>query len=240
MSEILYSFIVPAYNEEELLGRSLTSIKNSMSSVSATGELVVVDNASTDRTAEIAREFGAKVIRENHRQIARARNAGAAVASGRYLFFVDADTCISGGLLREALRQLQSGKVIGGGAKVEMDVTPPFIWHVLLKFWQTISRAARLAAGCFVFCRASAFFSIGGFDERVYASEEIGLSIRLRELGRKQKRKFVILDMPGIKTSGRKNSQYVQLILSILVFSIFPAAVRFRSLCFLWYACRNK
>ena len=89
------SVIVPAYNEERLLGESLRHIRAAMTVFPERGwetELIVCDNNSTDRTAEIAHEAGAQVVFEPVNQIARARNTGAAAATGDWLVFVDADS----------------------------------------------------------------------------------------------------------------------------------------------------
>ena len=89
------SVIVPAFNEERLLQGTLRSIRAAMAAFDRRGwmsELIVCDNNSTDRTAEIARAEGATVVFEPFNQIARARNAGAAHASGDWLVFVDADS----------------------------------------------------------------------------------------------------------------------------------------------------
>lgn len=239
METLEYSIIVPAFNEGQMISGCLRSLLHVMECVSAPGELIVVDNNSTDDTAKIAESLGARVVFEEHRQIARARNAGAKNARGKFLFFVDADTQISPELFMGALARLKTDKVVGGGARVEFDTVPSFWGKVLLRFWLTISKVAKFAAGCFVFCRCEAFFAVGGFDEKVFASEELGLSRRLRLFGRKNRRRFEIIDMPGIKTSGRKNKETLMVFLTIVVFMLFPAAVRFRSLCFLWYSCRK-
>ncbi len=235
-AEIIYSVIIPAYNEEKLLADCLDSLKTATAGIESQTELIVVDNASTDKTAEIARQNGAKVVFEPHRQIARARNAGADKAQGRYLFFIDADTTISSNLFNEAHRKLESGKIIGGGARVEFSRQPRGLALFLLKFWTMLSKTLKLAAGCFIFCQACAFKEVGGFDTRLYASEELNLSAKLKSLGRKRKMRFIILDMPGIISSARKNEQNMVFIATIIVFTLFPAAVRFRRLCFLWYA----
>src|ERR1035437_8780234 len=87
------SVIVPAFNEEKLLGASLAEINSAAAAFSARGwqfELVVCDNNSTDRTAAIARAAGAQVVFEPVNQIARARNSGAAIATGDWLRFLAA------------------------------------------------------------------------------------------------------------------------------------------------------
>src|ERR1051325_9187994 len=92
----MISFIVPAHNEEFELSSTLAAIHLAASNAAQPYEIIVVDDASTDATPEIAAQAGAKVIRINRRQIAAARNAGARAAQGEYLFFVDADTRING------------------------------------------------------------------------------------------------------------------------------------------------
>ena len=92
-----YSVIIPAYNEEVLLPATLASVRESMLAIpELVGETIVTDNNSSDRTADIATAAGARVVYEEHQQIARARNAGAQIARGRYFIFLDADTLLNG------------------------------------------------------------------------------------------------------------------------------------------------
>ena len=89
------SLVVPAFNEERLLPASLASIQAATAEFGAAGwevELIVCDNNSTDRTPEIAAAAGARVVFEPVNQISRARNAGAAHATGNWLLFIDADS----------------------------------------------------------------------------------------------------------------------------------------------------
>lgn len=91
----MLSFIIPAYNEEQLLGRALTVLKEAARAAEETFEIVVVDDAFTDRTALIAQEHGARLIAVKKRQIAATRNAGAREARGDLFLFVDADTIVT-------------------------------------------------------------------------------------------------------------------------------------------------
>src|ERR1700740_1430848 len=91
----MISFIIPAHNEEFELSSTLAAIHAASSNTGQPYEIVVVDDASTDATPEIAAQAGAEVVRIKRRQIAAARNAGGRAALGEYLFFVDADTRIS-------------------------------------------------------------------------------------------------------------------------------------------------
>src|SRR3982751_6887760 len=91
----MISFVVPAYNEENELPSTLAAIHHAASGAEQPYEIIVVNDASTDATPEIAVRAGAKVLRVDRRQIAAARNAGGRTAQGEYLFFVDADTRIN-------------------------------------------------------------------------------------------------------------------------------------------------
>ena len=73
----MLSVIVPAYNEELLIGRTLRALRAAGGALGQPFEVIVVDDASTDRTAAIAAEHGARVLSVHNRQIAATRNAGA-------------------------------------------------------------------------------------------------------------------------------------------------------------------
>src|SRR5215510_7715637 len=118
------SVVVPAFNEEKLIVRSLESIQLARAAFHHLGwesELIVCDNNSTDRTAELAREVGAEVVFEPVNQISRARNKGASVATGSWLVFVDADSSPCPGLFGDVAAAIQSKTCIGGGATVRLD-----------------------------------------------------------------------------------------------------------------------
>ena len=193
----MLSFVIPAHNEESLIEQTLRTLLASAAALGAPYEVIVVDDASTDRTAEIARSFGAQVVPVNLRKISAVRNAGARVARGEVLIFVDADTLVPAGALAAAFAAIRRGAV-GGGARVVMDDDVPSWAPVLMRLTSWSLGLMRWAAGCFVFARREAFEAAGGFDEAYYASEEIHLSRALKAQGR-----FVIVSEPVI-TSGRK------------------------------------
>jgi glycosyltransferase involved in cell wall biosynthesis len=204
------SVIVPAFNEQRGLADSLRSIRQAMTAFEDfgwTSELIVCDNNSTDRTAEIAREEGAAVVFEPVNQISRARNAGAARATGDWLVFVDADSHPSRELFADVMRALQDGRCIAGGSTVCFDNPDPAV-AFLGWSWNTISRLMRWAAGSFIFCEASVFRDAGGFSQELYAAEEIELFRRLKRIARRSGRTIVILGRHPLQTSARKARLY--------------------------------
>jgi len=205
----MISFIVPAHNEEALIGHTLESLIEAADSISEPFEIVVADDSSTDRTCAVAEEHGARVVRASHRQIAATRNSGARAAFGNKLFFVDADTVIDSTVLAAALRTMRDGAV-GGGSAVHFEGRLPAWARFVHPAFTFICRAAGFACGCFLFCTREAFEAAGGFDEEYYWAEEVIMSRALRKVGR-----FVILREPVI-TSGRKLRAYT----GVEIFSI--------------------
>ncbi len=201
MTPNVVSFVIPAHNEEPLLAATLLAIHDAAAECRIEYEVIVADDASTDRTAQIAGNSGARVVSVQHRQIGATRNSGARASTGEILVFVDADTLINKDVLRAALDIMARGAV-GGGAAVRFDGRVPFYARALLPALTAMMRWMRLAAGCFVFCTRSAFEAAAGFDERLFGAEEIALSIALKKVGR-----FVIL-RETVVTSGRKLRTY--------------------------------
>jgi glycosyltransferase involved in cell wall biosynthesis len=195
------SIIIPAHNEEALLGATLDALAAAVGELGEIAEIIVVDDASTDATATIAKDRGATVVPVAVRQIAAARNAGARAARGDLFVFVDADTIVPPATLRNAVEAWRGGAV-GGGAGIASDAASPPWLHRTTRAVAAIMRAAAWAAGCFVFARRDAFERVGGFDERYFASEEIHLSRALKRHGR-----FVIV-AGSVMTSGRKAERY--------------------------------
>ncbi len=233
---LVYSVIIPAYTEEVWLAKSLPALAAAMATSDATGEVIVVDNNSSDRTAEVAREHGARVVFEPHNQISRARNTGARAASGHYLVFLDADTTMSSELLRCVTTKLGGGGCCGGGALVRFDPALPIYARWILRLWNWLAVRWKLAAGCFIFCLREGYEGIGGFNEWVFASEDIWFSQRLRRWGRCKGLGFTIIPEPPIVTSARKMQDYpLRNFLAFCFVMAFPVAVFSRRLSYLWY-----
>ena len=197
----MISFVVPAFNERDYLARTIGAIHDAARAVGRPYEIVVADDASTDGTGPLAESLGARVVRCENRQIAATRNAGARAASGEVLIFVDADTIVNPDVVAEAVRAIDEG-AIGGGAAVEWDGPVALHWRLFVRSLIRFFRLVKFAAGSFVFCTRGAFEATGGFDESVYATEEIWFSQALKKQGR-----FVILEA-SVLTSARKLTEH--------------------------------
>ena len=231
----MISFVIPAFNEERLLGRTLAAIHSAAHELGRPYELIVADDASTDRTVAIAQEHGAHVVSVKYRQIAATRNAGARGANGEMLVFVDADTIVIEATVRAAIAAMRGGAV-GGGSAFRLDGRLPRYGRVLLAVMVPLFRAVGLASGCFLFCTREAFRAVGGFDERLFVAEEAVMSRALRRQGR-----FVIL-RESVTTSGRKlRTHSGREILGMLLRVILagPKALRRRDSLDIWYGERR-
>jgi glycosyltransferase involved in cell wall biosynthesis len=238
------SVVVPAFNEERLLAGSLAAMREAMHAFEDAGwasELIVCDNNSSDRTAEIAREAGATVVFEPVNQIARARNAGAARASGDWLVFVDADSYPDRNLFMDVMQVIQEGRSVGGGATVAFEIEDIAV-RAALAGWNALSRAAKWAAGSFIFCEAAAFRELGGFSESLYAAEEIDFSRRLKRLARRRGLEIAILHRHPLRTSARKAQLYTKrehLAFMLKTLFLGGRTLRSREQCRVWYDGRR-
>jgi len=204
-------------------------------------ELIVCDNNSTDRTAEIAREAGATIVFEPVNQIARARNRGASVATGDWLIFVDADSHPSPELFADVAKQIRSGKYFAGGATVRLDERH-FVAGCITRLWNLASRSRRLLAGSFIFIEAAVFREIGGFSHELFVAEELELSQRLKRLARQTGKQMVILHRHPLVTSARKMRLYTMgEHLRFLLRAVFNQrrALTSRKEAYLWYDGRR-
>ncbi|SFD91791.1 glycosyltransferase [Nitrosomonas sp. Nm166] len=217
------SIIVPAFNEERLITHCLDSIAESLAANQKPGftaEVIVVDNNSTDKTAKLAKRAGAKVVFEPINQIGRARNAGAAVATGDWLLFVDADSLLNPGMVADILKMIETRKYVGCGSVMHMP-NLPWWGAAVMHLWTITSVLCRWASGALVVCRADAFREVGGFNQDLFAADEIDLSRLLKKWGRKHGLKFTILTRHPLVTSPRKVQLYTGRELASQMLNVF-------------------
>jgi glycosyltransferase involved in cell wall biosynthesis len=193
----LISFVIPAWNEEFLLGPTLEALNAARRRLAEPSEVIVANDSSTDRTAEIARQHGAKVVSVCHRQISATRNAGVREAQGDVLIFIDADTIVTPEAVGAAVEAVRGG-AIGGGCAIRYSGRLPAYLRVFIPIEVWFARRMGMAFGCFLFCTRAAFDAAGGFDTNIYATEEVTFSLALHRQGR-----FVCL-RECVSTSGRK------------------------------------
>jgi glycosyltransferase involved in cell wall biosynthesis len=239
------SVVLPAFNEEKLLPSALAAVREAASAFTARGwawECVVCDNNSTDGTAAVARAVGATVVFEPVNQIGRARDAGARVATGEWLVFIDADSTPSAELFASIAERIASGRALGGGSTVELEPGTPRYARFVCGLWNLWSRLAGWAAGSCVWVEAAAFRAAGGFGTEYYAGEEVFLSRRLKTLARRSGRRFVILDDHPLRTSSRKLKLYTLTEAGRFFFRmLFTAgrAAKRPDACHIWYDGRR-
>jgi len=231
------SFLIPAYNEEKFVGRAVDSVHRAAAAcVLMAYEVVVCDNDSTDGTARVARTAGARVVHEPHRQIARSRNAAAAASGGSWLIWLDADAMLTEPVLDATLSALDSGRVCGGGARVELEGAPlGRATRCAVRGWNWIARNFRFAAGSYFFALREGWAETGGFNEAVYAGEEIGFSRTLKRWGRRRGLDFHVLSH-AVPSSARKVEQFTlwQTLRQVAICA-WPGNLGRRDRCAFWY-----
>ena len=189
--EPLISVVVPAYNAEHTLDSALAPLVGLLLDREIV-ELIVVDDGSTDSTAWIAKEAGARVVSSGGRiGPAGARNVGAALAKGNVIWFVDADVVVhpeGARVLKDAFERTKAAAVFG-----TYDEFPAAI-NFLSQYKNLAHRHHHVRSGreretFFAGCgavRAAAFRAVGGFDAKRYPKpsiEDIELGVRLRRRG---------------------------------------------------------
>ncbi len=197
----MLAIVIPAYNEARQIAEVVHAARAAADAVvgpDTATEIVVVDDASTDDTAALAAAAGARVVHVEKRQIAAVRNAGARATTGDPIVFVDGDTFLNAATLRAALDALRDPRVAGGGALMVFDAAPR---PARIALWITARLLAlfRVTGGCFLYVRREVFDAVDGFDESLYAAEELAFARAIRRHGR-----FRILRRTPVTTSGRK------------------------------------
>ena len=179
-----YSLIVPAFNEERLLPRLLASVAVARARHARPEaiEVIVADNASTDRTAQVAAAAGCRVVTVAKRVIGAVRNGGAAAARGELLCFIDADSQVHPQTFNALDEALARGRCVGGATGITLER-----WSVGIALTYALFLPMVWITGMdagVVFCRRSDFEAIGGYDETRLVAEDVAFLWALRRLGR--------------------------------------------------------
>jgi glycosyltransferase involved in cell wall biosynthesis len=205
------SIIIPAYNEAKRIEACVRSVFDSLRSqdndLTPATEVIVVDNNSTDATAQLARAAGANVVFEPINQIARARNRGASIASGEWFLFLDADTLVTPQTISELLDHMGKADYVGGASLLRFDDASTIL-KLLSVLGNLVIRCSHLTCGCFIFCRADVFREIGGFNEKLYAAEDAAFGYLLKRWARRREQKIAFVRRHPPITSSRKLELY--------------------------------
>ena len=179
------SIIIPALNEEHYINRCLEAIKK-MNTENMDLEIIVVDNGSTDKTVEISKSYGVKVLIKQEGTIASLRNYGAINSRGEFIAFLDADCIVPEDWFEKALIYLQHDRVIVG-FRMTIPKNSNWVarcWDLLFSRRYITTEVEWVPSGNMLIARET-FMSIGGFKESLETNEDIDLCFRLRSNGYK-------------------------------------------------------
>lgn len=205
---MLISIIIPAYNEEKYIGKTLDSIKNLELKQEWDLEIVVINSGSTDNTESVAGSYGAKVIDEPHKGIGFARQEGIKHAKGEIVAFTDADTVVPANWLLKIVEKLSAANVsfVYGTFRVRDGsfpyyhfinfVQPYWLWLIHYLFGKPIAAGQNMA-----FWRKKAL-EVGGFDDKILLFEDIDFAIRMKKAG-----KVVFIPDLIVFSSGRRSNE---------------------------------
>jgi len=201
------SVVVPAYNEEVLLPACLAALR--VQDFAGDVEIIVVDNASTDRTAEAARSHGVIVLEEPERGYCRALIRGFEAATGEVIACTDADTVVPpdwiSRLVREYARRPEAVAIGGHVEFTRRNWKCRLLTRLVLPVFNRIDRSNPDGPhlwGANFSVRRDAFREVGGWNPRFSLQADSELSVRLRKVGR-----VVLLDSLTVHTSSRRWNQ---------------------------------
>ena len=203
-----FSLVVPAHNEAAFLPRLLDSVNEAKQRYLGAEpiEVLVVDNGSTDSTAEIALTRGCRLVREDKRVIAAVRNSGAREARGAVLAFTDADATIHPETFNAIDRTLATGKYVAGATGVRLErmsagiaaaymILVPMVW------------VTGMDTGV-VFCRREDFLAVGGYNEERLFAEDVQFLLDMKRLGRRRGQRLARITSVKSISSTRKFDKY--------------------------------
>lgn len=207
------AFVIPAYNEEAMIGQCLEAILAEIDRSGHPADIIVIDNASTDRTGEIAASYpGVRVVKEMNKGLVHARHAGFVASAGYDLVAnIDADTMVPEGWLSTVFDEFTrhpelvclSGPYFyydltrGQRALVEVFYVFTYVAYVINRFVLRVGSV--IHGGNFVF-RREAWEKAGGFDRSIaFYGEDTDVAVRMSKIG-----PVKWTHRLRIKTSGRR------------------------------------
>jgi cellulose synthase/poly-beta-1,6-N-acetylglucosamine synthase-like glycosyltransferase len=185
------SGIIPTYCEEETIEGCLKSVVNQHFDYGI--ESIVVDSHSPDRTRQVAKRTADKVLDLRERGVGRARNAGAKIAEGKILLFLDADTYLETNFVSELYRAFTDPRVVCvSGILKNLERLEPLDKLFAVSHYGFTNRLAQLSAhlGFPLFpsvccgARRAVFYKVGGFREDIACAEDITFSREMGKVGK--------------------------------------------------------
>jgi cellulose synthase/poly-beta-1,6-N-acetylglucosamine synthase-like glycosyltransferase len=197
------SVVIAAYNEEKYLPNCLKAIR-AQNFPKENYEIIVVDNNSKDKTAEIARSFGAKVIVEKKQGNTFAVSKGLKNAKGEIVAATDADTNVYPDWFSVILNAFSDEKVVAVTGTAYTDSGRKFFDFLSRKSFEYFMKfnflmGKRALSGFNYAVRKEALEKVGGIDERFIMSSDVDLGLRISRLG-----KVLFLNRMKVTTSLRR------------------------------------
>lgn len=199
-----FSIVIPAFNEEMYIRATLEKITLTLGGIGTQFEVIVVNNASCDKTAEIAQRLGARVVDEPVHNIARVRNTGARAAGGDVLIFLDADTLVPDGLFARIADIMLDEKCFGGAVAVAYESFQRNWMKYYLFGWKFWGKVFNMKQGAAQFCRRPVFDNLQGYDENIFMGEDIEFYWRLSKFAKRHGGYLNFIEDLEVVTSARR------------------------------------
>lgn len=213
MNKPKFTVVIPAHNEEKYIGKCLRAVISASKYVKPdTIEMIVVANRCTDKTAAIARHYGARVLTNDDKCIAAVRNTGVRAARGEIVVTVDSDSLMTKHSLAEIREKLESGKYIGGGTTPKFDRMSVGIafstLYVAFNLLPVMIKNGGYVSGAMFWFYKRDFEAVNGFDESLISLEDMDFAVRLKKYGKNKGRKYGTLKHSYVLTSSRKFDEF--------------------------------
>lgn len=202
----MISVVIPAYNEEDIIGNALEGL--ALQKTTYPYEVIVVDNASTDKTSTVAKSYGKRmnirVVHEKRKGRGAARARGFAEAKGDVIFSTDADSIVPPNWIEDTMKILQDKDIIAVTGSPYLNDCKPWTNASFNLLFPPGMYGWRLTTGHYLICgfnfavRKDAYRQSGGFNPSLNAGEDVDISFKLAKVGK------IAWGSPKVWFSGRR------------------------------------
>ena len=185
------SVVIPAYNEEKSIGRVIRQVKEQ--DYRNICEIIVVDNASTDKTSEISKSLGAKVLLEKKKGTRYAYQKGISAASGEIIAVTNADVLLPTDWVSTLVSYFDDPEIVGVGTHIDFFNCPKYVnfgWKLIkyvgdIVVWSKITRIKeRTFWGASMAVRKETFDKSGGVPNDADTNEDMLFTLKIRQYGK--------------------------------------------------------